>query len=83
MAWPPRSPDLTPLDFFLWSEVKRLVYISEPTTVEQLKQRILDAFDQVKSKRSILLSLKNNLIKRARLCIDNGGGHFEGQLKYL
>lgn len=27
--------------------------------------------------------VKNNLMKRARLCIDNGGGHFEGQLKYL
>lgn len=83
VAWPPRSPDLTPLDFFLWSEIKRRVYVSEPTSVEQLKQRILDAFDEVKSKRDILLSLKNNLIKRARVCIENGGGHFEGQLKYL
>lgn len=26
VAWPARSPDLTPLDFYLWGEVKRLVY---------------------------------------------------------
>lgn len=26
IAWPPRSPDLTCLDFFLWSYLKSLVY---------------------------------------------------------
>jgi hypothetical protein len=24
--WPPRSPDLTPLDFFLWGHIKARVY---------------------------------------------------------
>ncbi|GBO05805.1 hypothetical protein AVEN_11406-1 [Araneus ventricosus] len=26
MAWPPRSPDITPLDFYLWGYVKQHVY---------------------------------------------------------
>ena len=26
VAWPPRSPDLTLLDFFLWGHIKSLVY---------------------------------------------------------
>lgn len=26
IKWPARSLDLTPLDFFLWGEIKRLVY---------------------------------------------------------
>ncbi|GBM70077.1 hypothetical protein AVEN_237189-1 [Araneus ventricosus] len=26
MAWPPRSPDITPLDFYLWGHVKQHVY---------------------------------------------------------
>lgn len=26
VAWPPRSPDLTPLDFFLWSEIKTCLF---------------------------------------------------------
>lgn len=82
VAWPPRSPDLTPMDFFLWSEIKRRVYVSEPDTVEVLKQRILDAFDEVKN-LNVLISLRNNLAKRARVCIDNEGGHFEQLLKYL
>lgn len=81
VAWPPRSPDLTPLDFFLWSEIKRLVYVSEPTDVQELKQRIIDAFNKVKQ-QNVLILLKNNLLKRARVCIDNGGGHFEQLLKY-
>jgi len=26
VAWPPRSPDLTPLDYYLWGNMKTLVY---------------------------------------------------------
>jgi len=26
LAWPPRSPDLTPLDYYLWGHMKTLVY---------------------------------------------------------
>jgi hypothetical protein len=28
MAWPPRSPDLTPMDFFIWGHIKDLIYTS-------------------------------------------------------
>ena len=27
LAWPPRSPDATPCDFFLWGYVKDQVYV--------------------------------------------------------
>jgi len=26
VTWPPRSPDLTPLDYYLWGHMKTLVY---------------------------------------------------------
>jgi hypothetical protein len=32
--WPPRSADLTPLDFFLWGAVKEKVY---QTTTENIE----------------------------------------------
>ncbi|GFU11626.1 transposable element Tc3 transposase [Trichonephila clavipes] len=32
--WPPRSCDLTPLDYFLWGYVKSLVYTDKPLTLE-------------------------------------------------
>ncbi|GFW30524.1 uncharacterized protein TNCV_454621 [Trichonephila clavipes] len=31
--WPPRSCDLTPLDYFLWGYVKSLVYTDKPQTL--------------------------------------------------
>jgi len=40
IAWPPRSPDLTSLDFFLWGYLKNIVYQTAPTTAEDLKDRI-------------------------------------------
>ena len=82
MAWSPRSPDLTPMDFFLWSEVKRLVYTEEARSVEQLKQRIIAAFDQVKRNTVVLNKLKENIQKRAHLCIEENGRQFEQLLRY-
>ncbi|GFT35911.1 uncharacterized protein TNCV_2154631 [Trichonephila clavipes] len=32
--WPPRSCDLTPLDYFLWGNVKSLVYADKPQTLD-------------------------------------------------
>ncbi|GBN23572.1 hypothetical protein AVEN_144157-1 [Araneus ventricosus] len=37
LPWPPRSPDLTPCDFFLWGYVKDKIY------VPQCQQRITAA----------------------------------------
>ena len=31
--WPPRSPDLTIPDFYLWACLKGKVYINEPNTI--------------------------------------------------
>ncbi|KFM82053.1 hypothetical protein X975_03897, partial [Stegodyphus mimosarum] len=37
-SWPPRSPDLTPCDFFLWDYVKNRVFVPPmPKTNEELK----------------------------------------------
>ncbi|GFY12630.1 DUF4817 domain-containing protein [Trichonephila clavipes] len=38
--WPPRSCDLTPLDYFLWSYVKLLVYADKLQTLDHLKDNI-------------------------------------------
>ena len=37
---PPRSCDLTPLDFFLWGHFKSLVYANKPETLDDLKDNI-------------------------------------------
>jgi hypothetical protein len=40
MEWPPRSPDLTPLDFFLWGHLKNRVYINRLNNLQDLMERI-------------------------------------------
>ncbi|GFT69422.1 putative transposable element [Trichonephila clavipes] len=38
--WPPRSCDLTLLDYFLWRYVKSLVYADTPQTLDHLEDNI-------------------------------------------
>ncbi|GFW07021.1 uncharacterized protein TNCV_3692171 [Trichonephila clavipes] len=38
--WPPRSCDLTPLDYFQWGYVKSLVYADKPQTLDHLEDNI-------------------------------------------
>lgn len=82
VPWPPRSPDLTPLDFFLWGEVKRRVYVEEAQSVEDLRCKIIQAFHDIRNQTDTLNLLKNSLEKRVRLCIERNGLHFEQLLKY-
>jgi len=45
--WPPRSPDITPLDFFLWGFVKDIVFSTPVPDITNLKARIIDAFAEI------------------------------------
>ncbi|GFY25274.1 uncharacterized protein TNCV_2483941 [Trichonephila clavipes] len=38
--WPPRSCDLTPLDYFLWGYAKSWVYADKPQTLDHLEDNI-------------------------------------------
>ncbi|XP_061394938.1 uncharacterized protein LOC133330517 [Musca vetustissima] len=40
VSWPPRSCDLTPLDYFLWGYVKSKVYRNKPATIPALEYNI-------------------------------------------
>ena len=40
VAWPPRSPDLSVPDFFLWGHVKSSVYRRPVATTAQLRRRM-------------------------------------------
>jgi hypothetical protein len=74
--WPARSPDLNPLDFFLWGHVKNVVYRHPIDTEEQqLKGRIQEAFATITPE--MVRNSKRSLLRRARLCLQMNGGHFE------
>ena len=40
VPWPPRSPDLSACDFFLWGHLKSRVYAHKPRTLNDLKEAI-------------------------------------------
>ena len=40
--WPPRSPDLTPCDFFLWGFVKGNVFTTAPASIEDMRDRVVN-----------------------------------------
>jgi hypothetical protein len=75
VAWPARSPDLTPLDYFLWGRVKDLVYARAPTTQEDMRRRIVDACASITAEE--LRNVRNSLANRIHWCIDVEGAHFE------
>ena len=47
VAWPPRSPDLTPLDYYLWGHMNTLVYETKVETRAALRDRIFAAAEQI------------------------------------
>ncbi|GBP58036.1 hypothetical protein EVAR_39752_1 [Eumeta japonica] len=76
IPWPPRSPDLTPLDFYVWGRAKELVYATEVQNVEDLRERIEAAFQKIQ--QEMLLSTTTvEIRRRCRACIANGGRQFE------
>ncbi|GBO19900.1 hypothetical protein AVEN_36377-1 [Araneus ventricosus] len=72
---PPRSPDLTPLDFFLWGHIKGQVYSTPPPTLQDLRRRITDACSSITS--AMLYNVPREIQSRVQMCIVANGEHFE------
>jgi hypothetical protein len=45
IPWPPRSPDITPLDFFLCGYVKDIVYKTPVISLDEIKLTIVTAIE--------------------------------------
>ena len=74
-AWPPRSPDLTPLDFFLWGYVKNIVYQVKINSLQHLKARIREAMATVTP--NMLQATWNEVEYRLDICRATRGSHIE------
>ena len=77
VTWPTRSPDLTPLDYYLWSHMKTLVYESKVESRAALRDRVLTSAEHIRNRPNNIGSAKQSLLMRAENCIAAGGGHFE------
>lgn len=79
--WPPRSPDLSMLDFFLFGNINALVYRPEgpgrlrAQDLDELKARIIHAMQTVTPET--LKKVHESLIRRLYKCIAVNGQHIE------
>ena len=47
VVWPPRSCDLTPLDYYLWGADKDKCYADKPETIDALKDNIREEIGEI------------------------------------
>jgi hypothetical protein len=73
VEWPPRSPDLTPLDFYLWGHFKALVYQEKIVNIPHLKQRIIEACSPIIP--DVLKKVQREWANRIDMFIVQDGGH--------
>ncbi|KAJ8949225.1 hypothetical protein NQ318_022737 [Aromia moschata] len=73
--WPPRSPDLTTMDFYVWGRMKSKVYAEPVNDEASLRARILQAAQEIPLVEC--RAAAQSVIRRCQLCIENDGGHFE------
>lgn len=73
--WPPRSPDLTPLDYYLFGALKNSIYVNRLHTVDEVKNAITNKLANITENE--LHNVFNNMKRRVNLCIQNEGRHFE------
>ncbi|GBM30110.1 hypothetical protein AVEN_156274-1 [Araneus ventricosus] len=72
---PPRSPDLAPMDFFLWGYLKQQVYATPPPALQDLQRRITDACANVTP--TMLHRVQRKVQARVQMCIVAFGEKFE------
>jgi len=75
--WPPRSPDLTPLEFYLWGLMKSEVYRKKEDTRDELLINILGVIACIKEIQNTLRRTTRHVFTRVAKCIDVDGGIFE------
>lgn len=76
LTWPPRSPDLTPMDFFVWGHLKDRLYKGQKfASLEVLKAKV-DEEAQSITIGMVLKALKS-FWNRMLLCEMRGGLHVE------
>ena len=80
VPWPTRSPDLAPLDYFLWGSMKALVYATPVTSEEDLIARVHGAIEILSRQPHLLDHVRAAQRHRCTLCIDVGGTQFEPRL---
>lgn len=75
VRWPARSPDLTPLDFFLWGFLKNEIYETRSNNINELRIHFRNSLRKVTHMH--IYNATRSVEKRCRKCLENNGLQFE------
>jgi hypothetical protein len=74
--WPPRSPDLNPLDYRVWGYIKAMMCARKLNTRDELLRRILSAA-RCTNNAAVPRKVTRALVTQVGKCIHAVGGHFK------
>ena len=72
IPWPACSPDINPLDYSFWGMCEQEIIKKKPKTLKEMRE-VVDNFSTPLDADFV----RRNVLKRAKLCIQEQGGHFE------
>lgn len=75
ISWPPRSPDITPMDFFIWGYIKNFVFAHNIDNEDNLRRLVLEAFARITP--DMLSNALDSTVRRCYLCLETEGNLFE------
>lgn len=80
LDWPARSPDLNPLDFYLWGYLQHRVHLHDDLAdTDELEQTVVEESEAIGD--VALTRVKRNFVKRLHQCSAENGQLFEHLLK--
>lgn len=82
VGWPARSPDLTPLDYFLWGHMKQKVYSAPVNSEAELHDRIMRCAEELKNEPQLIRRATQHISLRVAMCLQQRGAHFENLIHY-
>ena len=79
VEWPPRSPDLTPMDFFFffWGVVKDKVFSRKPHCLDDMIRYIEEACEEINEDKEVCDRVCLSVAGRLQDCVNSTGGQFE------
>jgi hypothetical protein len=75
VEWSPRSPDLNPIDFYFWGQVKSEVYSTLVTNVDELWERIIATFDAITKRPGQMERVREYMMRLLNGCVAANGQH--------
>lgn len=79
LQWPANSPDLSPLDIFLWGFLKNRIYYDRPPNIRVLRQRIEHEIFTLNTDHPDFISnaIHHKMRENIQKCVRSRGGYIE------